>query len=84
MGKWKKPYNRERRWNRRALIARDDCRCGVCGGRIEQMKDVTLDHITPRSRGGSDTIDNLQLAHYRCNQSKADLLPDEWAALQGR
>jgi 5-methylcytosine-specific restriction endonuclease McrA len=39
------------------------------------MKDATIDHIIPLSRGGQDTIDNMQLAHDGCNQLKADSMP---------
>jgi hypothetical protein len=31
---------------------------------------VTIDHRTPRSRGGSDDLGNLQLAHRVCNNCK--------------
>ena len=31
---------------------------------------LTVDHIYPRSRGGSDALDNLQPMCYKCNQSK--------------
>lgn len=32
----------------------------------------TLDHIVPRSRGGTNVLSNLVLACYNCNRSKAD------------
>ncbi len=31
-----------------------------------------IDHIRPLAQGGSNAIDNLQLAHWNCNASKAD------------
>jgi hypothetical protein len=39
---------------------------------------VTIDHIVPRSKGGADDLDNYGLAHFSCNQEKADrlFLPD--------
>ncbi|NQY97326.1 MAG: HNH endonuclease [Henriciella sp.] len=35
---------------------------------------VTVDHIIPRSKGGSDAAENLQLAHARCNKIKGNRL----------
>lgn len=32
----------------------------------------TVDHIHPRSKGGPDDLDNLQLAHWRCNRAKGN------------
>lgn len=78
MGKWKKPQGRERRWNRRQLIARDGNVCGICGKTIETAKDITLDHIDPLSNGGLDVLENLQLAHRVCNQIKGSTLPEHY------
>ena len=46
------------------------------------MKDITLDHHTPVSKGGTDEIENLRLAHSPCNQSKKDMTPEEFEAFQ--
>ncbi|WP_233347295.1 HNH endonuclease [Ponticaulis koreensis] len=32
----------------------------------------TFDHVKPRSKGGPDTPENLQLAHARCNKIKGN------------
>ncbi|MEL6420095.1 MAG: HNH endonuclease [Pseudomonadota bacterium] len=32
----------------------------------------TLDHVRPRSKGGTDALDNLQLVHRRCNRRKGN------------
>lgn len=47
--------------------------CPLCGRAIKwnaQIEDEapTLDHIIPRSLGGCDHIDNLRVAHRRCNE----------------
>lgn len=55
-----------------AIKARDGHRCGYCLGR-----GTTVDHIYPRSRGGSERWENLVTACERCNQSKADRTPEE-------
>lgn len=49
--------------------------CGICNQYIEG--DFHLDHIVPLSRGGLHRVDNLQLAHPVCNQSKFNKLTSE-------
>lgn len=39
---------------------------------IETMKDCTIDHIVPISKGGLTAIENCQLAHRNCNLSKGN------------
>lgn len=48
-------------------------KCRNCGrgGRL------TLDHIVPRSRGGTDAQANLRVLCGECNSKKADKMPDE-------
>jgi len=40
--------------------------------RVWAKQRATVDHITPRSKGGSDAPENLQLAHARCNKIKGN------------
>lgn len=54
---------------RKAVLDRDGLVCQLCGEPVERG-DVHLDHIHPRSRGGKDTIDNLQVTHSTCNIRK--------------
>lgn len=60
------------RFIKRQLINEHGAVCAICGRPIDDMKDCTLDHIRPRSKGGLTTIENCQLAHYDCNQAKDD------------
>lgn len=49
--------------------------CGICLEVI--VSDFHIDHIIPLSRGGTHTVENLQLAHPYCNRSKFTKLPEE-------
>ena len=47
---------------------------GLCGGCkiMFPFRNFTIDHVVPRSRGGTDHIDNLQLLCGACNSLKGD------------
>jgi len=53
---------------RHNIFKRDKNECQYCG----TTKDLTLDHVVPRSRGGRSTWKNLVAACKRCNASKGD------------
>ncbi|GAB4395753.1 MAG: HNH endonuclease [Microscillaceae bacterium] len=59
--------------SRQNIFKRDSNRCQYCGS----VKDLTLDHVIPRSRGGRSTWDNLVTACRTCNSRKGDLTPEE-------
>lgn len=48
---------------RRQLINSKGNVCALCGKPIKDMKDCTIDHIIPLSKGGQTTLENCQLAH---------------------
>jgi hypothetical protein len=56
---------------RHEVFKRDDYKCVECGA-TRKYATLTIDHITPKSKGGSNDISNLQVLCYECNQSKAD------------
>lgn len=58
---------------RRAVLRRDHHTCQYCGS----SRQLTLDHVLPRSRGGSHTWDNVVTACAPCNGRKGDRLPQE-------
>jgi 5-methylcytosine-specific restriction endonuclease McrA len=62
------------RLSRREVFSRDHFTCQYCG---RQTHDLTLDHITPRHRGGSHSWDNLVAACKGCNHRKGGKLPEE-------
>ena len=65
---------REVRLTRRNIHARDSFRCHYCGQRFI-TRDLTVDHIVPRSLGGRDTWDNLVSACVPCNSRKGGRTP---------
>ena len=65
---------REVRLTRRNIHARDLFRCHYCGKRFA-TRDLTIDHIVPRSLGGRNTWDNLVTACVPCNSRKGGRTP---------
>jgi 5-methylcytosine-specific restriction endonuclease McrA len=68
----KVPYRARVALNRRAVFARDGHKCQYCGNAAEN-----IDHVIPRSRGGTHTWDNVVAACRPCNARKEDRLPHE-------
>lgn len=64
----------QRRLSRREVFYRDRFICQYCG---RETKDLTLDHIVPRYRGGAHTWDNVVSACIPCNHRKAGRTPAE-------
>lgn len=62
----------ERRRRYRAVVKRDGETCAKCGTTL----NLTLDHIVPKSRGGSNRIANLQILCVGCNQAKGATLDE--------
>lgn len=51
---------------RKAVYKRDNYTCQSCGAK----EDITIDHIVPRSKGGSNDVNNLQTLCESCNLRK--------------
>ena len=59
------------RKNKHVLFGKQEGRCGGC--RMDfPFKIFEVDHMIPRSRGGADHFDNLQLLCSHCNRIKGD------------
>lgn len=54
---------------RQLVIERDGLVCGICKGEVEPHL-LEIDHIHPVSLGGTNDLDNLQVAHALCNRKK--------------
>lgn len=59
-----------------SLFRRDQYLCLYCGQRYLQ-RELSRDHVTPRSRGGVDQWNNVVTACKRCNNHKAGRTPEE-------
>jgi 5-methylcytosine-specific restriction endonuclease McrA len=57
--------------NRKEVLRRDKHTCQYCGS----TKQLTLDHVLPRSKGGKHSWDNVVIACERCNSLKGDRTP---------
>lgn len=55
----------------RTLFARDGYLCMYCGNKFHE-RELTRDHIVPKSKGGNDVWENVVSACRRCNQHKGD------------
>jgi 5-methylcytosine-specific restriction endonuclease McrA len=50
--------------------------CVYCGGKFHP-KDLNLEHVVPRSRGGPSTWANIVSSCVSCNLKKGDKMPEE-------
>ncbi len=59
---------------RLAIYVRDGFACAYCGTSLRNAApaDVTLDHLLPRSAGGTNDATNLVTACRSCNSSRQD------------
>jgi len=62
------------RLSRKEVFARDGWACVYCG---KVTRELTLDHVMPRHRGGVHTWENLVSACKPCNHRKAGRTPAE-------
>lgn len=58
------------------LLKRDGCKCKLCGNDIDKeakgLFALSIDHIKPQSKGGTDEIENLRLVHLICNSIRGN------------
>ncbi len=63
-----------RKMSRNEVFARDNNSCQYCG---EKPRDMTIDHVQPRCKGGEYTWTNVVSACKACNHRKAGRTPQE-------
>lgn len=61
---------------RRNVLQRDGHACAYCGY-TGAGRELTIDHVVPRSRGGRTVWENVVTACAPCNRRKGDRMPDE-------
>lgn len=57
---------------RQNIFKRDNFECQYCGTK----RDLTIDHVIPRAKGGADTWTNLVTACKKCNAKKGNYTPE--------
>lgn len=67
-----KAISRRRRILYALLVQRDGPGCGICN-QFVAIDESSVDHIIRIADGGSDTPDNIRLAHMRCNHKRERL-----------
>lgn len=77
MKKYVKPrVHRGVRLCRENIFLRDGHSCQYCSKKLA-LRDLTLDHVFPLSRGGGTSWENLVSACHPCNRKKGNRTPDE-------
>jgi hypothetical protein len=57
---------------RLAIYLRDGLACAYCGATVEEGAKLTLDHVTPHSKGGTNVVTNLVTCCHRCNSARGN------------
>jgi len=67
---------RQVRFSRYNIYARDKCTCQYCGRRLPRH-ELNLDHVLPRSQGGTSTWENVVCSCHECNRRKGGRTPQQ-------
>jgi 5-methylcytosine-specific restriction endonuclease McrA len=67
---------KEVKFTRHNIFERDQNTCQYCG-QIFERKDLNLDHVIPRDRGGPTSWENIVCSCIPCNTRKANCTPHE-------
>jgi 5-methylcytosine-specific restriction endonuclease McrA len=68
--------HQSRALSRKNILLRDRNTCQYCAT-VLSSGELTLDHVIPRSRGGSSTWENLVACCHTCNRRKGNQFPLE-------
>lgn len=64
------------KFSRINVFARDGYKCQYCGSQ-PGTSNLTYDHVTPRSKGGTTVWENIATCCIKCNTKKADRTPEQ-------
>ena len=64
---------------REFIFFRSNGKCSYCGKQAQE-----IDHIVPRSKGGTNSVDNLTATCRSCNERKSNLSLKEFGKLVGK
>ena len=68
--------NKEVKFTRHNVFERDKNTCQYCGHKFDR-KDLNIDHVVPRHRGGLTTWTNVVCSCIDCNRRKGSRSPEE-------
>ncbi|MDG2303938.1 MAG: HNH endonuclease [Candidatus Binatia bacterium] len=67
---------REVRFSRQNVYSRDGDTCQYCARRLPRSQ-LNLDHVLPRSQGGTSSWENVVCSCHRCNWRKGGRTPEQ-------
>ncbi len=76
LGAFDKIPKREVKFTRYNVFQRDGHLCQYCGNKFAE-RELNLDHVLPRDKGGKTTWENIVTSCIRCNTRKANKLTHE-------
>lgn len=76
-------YGSKRKKAVTALIKRDGTICYLCDERMVRPQ-MTIDHVIPLCKGGTNTMDNFKLTHSKCNLDKGNMLLEDYFKMIGK
>lgn len=68
---------RRKRIDKKYIYERDKGICTFCGREL-LLRQISLDHYLPKSKGGPDDIFNLVLSCKKCNEYKKSRIPQDY------
>jgi 5-methylcytosine-specific restriction endonuclease McrA len=68
--------NKDVKFTRQNVFERDKNTCQYCGHKYDR-KELNIDHVVPRQRGGLTTWTNVVCSCIDCNSRKANRTPEE-------
>ncbi len=63
-------------FSRKNIFLRDNYTCHYCSDQF-RPKELTIDHVLPKSKGGWNNWDNVVTACIPCNKKKGNKTPEE-------